>query len=121
MIVKTVKTGRGSVLIEWEEAGRIKRGWIPDNLINKDLEVTPRTLREATPYGVPFERILKSVTITPTDLADALRRRHVWTEYDLTKNPEAISRAIIAACVISVSKIQTAVRDFGKSEVTDAE
>ena len=117
MIVSVVRdSGRGSHLVQWSEEGRLKRAWVPSRLISKDLEVSPKTLKESPPYGIPFDDALKSVTIAASTIADALHRRNIWTYEDLQKNPGSVSRALIAASELSVSSIQNSIREFLASD-----
>lgn len=116
MIVKRVRSGRGTILIEWTRDDMIHRGWIPDDMINADNEVTERTIQSSIPFGLPFEHIIDRQTISPQILADSLRRRGIWTEEDVMKNPETVQKAIIASAELSVSRIQSRIRSFHLSE-----
>lgn len=121
VIVKKVREGRGNVLIEWQEKGAVKRGWIPDALINGDSQVSQRTLSSALPYGFPIEHVLKDIKIEARQLSQALHKRGVWTEEDFKKNPEAIQRALLEVAGQSVSRIQSLVREAKFDEPAQAE
>lgn len=112
MIVTVIRPGRGTVLVQWQEDGKLRRGWIPDTLISPNSEVNNRVLSEAAPGGLPFEQIFKNISISAEDLADALRRRNIWTEEDIQRNPAAIAQALLVAAQVSVSRIQTMIREF---------
>lgn len=117
MIVTVVRdSGRGTKLVQWNDGG-LKRAWVPSHLVNEDLEVAWKVLQESPQYGLPFDHIVKSVTISADAFADALHRRGVWTQEDVMKNPDAVSKALIAATGISVSSFQNSVREFLTSEV----
>lgn len=118
MIVTVVRdSGRGSKLVTWTDGGHPRRSWVPTHLISPDLEVSLKVLQESAPYGLPFDQIIESVTITADAFADALHRRNIWTQEDVIKNPDAVSKALIAAAGLSVSSLQTSIREFLASEV----
>lgn len=118
MIVSVVRdSGRGTKLVQWSDGKSMKRAWVPAHLINQDLEVSFKTLNESPAYGLPFDHILQSVTISADVVADALHRRGIWTDEDVMRNPEAVSKALIAAMGLSVSSVQNSVREFLASEV----
>lgn len=118
MIVAIIRdSGRGTHLVQWREGNRLKRAWVPSRLVGHDLEVSAKTLRESPPYGLPFEDALKSVTIAAEDVAEALHRRNIWTFEDVQKNPDSVSKALIAAAELSVSRIQNSLREFLAAEV----
>lgn len=113
MIVSVVRdSGRGTKLVQWHDKGLLKRAWVPSHLVSSDLEVREKVLRESPPYGLPFDQIVKSVTISADDFAEALHRRGIWTQEDVMKNPDAVSKALIAATGVSVSTFQNSVRQF---------
>jgi hypothetical protein len=118
MIVSIIRdSGRGAKLVAWTEEGHPRRSWVPSHLISPDLEVSLKVLRESAPYGLPFDHIIKSVTITADAFSDALHRRNIWTQEDVMRNPDAVSKALIAAAGLSVSGLQSSIREFLASEV----
>ena len=118
MIVAVIRSGRGTILVQWQgNDGHLHRGWIPAQLINADLDISLSVLNEAMPGGLPFEKMFTNISFSAEDLAEALHRRNIWTEEDIARNPNEIAKALLSASSLSVSKIQTIVRDF-KPEVS---
>ena len=112
VIVRVIQRGRGAVLIQWNEDKRSLRGWVPDVAIDSDQRVNTSELDKAIPYGIPFQDLLEDIIISKQQLIDELHRRNIWTEQDIINNPVEISRAITASVSMSVSKFQTAVREY---------
>lgn len=118
MIVTVVRdSGRGNKLVQWNDGKSLRRAWVPTHLISPDLEVSFKVLNEGAPYGLPFDQIVESVSISADDVAEALHRRGIWTEEDVMRNPETVSKALIAAMGLSVSSFQNSIREFLASEV----
>lgn len=87
--VRIVQTKGQSALVEWQEEGRLFRGYLPVNLV-KDGTAEGADLAKAAPYGVPWERYINLAGLTVQALADELRRNGIWTVDDLMKRDRDI-------------------------------
>lgn len=116
MIVRTLVTNSGVTLVEWNDGTFLQRGWIPASYIDADQRVDDAKLGRAAPYGLPLNLILKPITITPTQLADTLHRNGLWTSDDILKDANTTARAILHACGLGSSQVQTMVREYLESK-----
>jgi hypothetical protein len=118
MIVRIIRSTPAVVLVEWFEEGEKgkrdapRRGWIPSTAISANQEVDEKQLKKSVPYGLPYEKVLPSITITPEMLGNALRINGVWTAEDVLKNPMSISRALVDCMGLHTTQIQSLVREF---------
>ena len=87
--VRIVETKGRSALVEWDD-GCMHRVYVPVDSLDGKL-CPDNVLREAPAYGVPWELLLDLSGVTPNAVADALRRRHIWT----TEDAHTQSRALL--------------------------
>jgi hypothetical protein len=87
--VRIVETKGKSALVEWDD-GRMHRAYVPVESLDGKL-CPDNALKEAPVYGVPWELLLDLSGITPEAVADALRRKWIWT----TEDAHAQSRALL--------------------------
>ncbi len=100
--IRIVERKRENILVEWTEDGRIRRGWLRD----QGRDPTETEVLTAAPFGDAFEEALQPVLISPEDLADALRRRGLWTVKDAMREPGTVARAVAIAAGLSVASLQ---------------
>ena len=116
MIVKKIGEVKNSVLLEWHVGSTVFRGYLPTKLYRDGEEVPESALQKAVMYGLPYERILTSISITSSEMANEFRKRGLWTSADIKARPQEVSAALIACAHASSAKIQTAVRDYETKE-----
>jgi hypothetical protein len=87
MIAVTIIKSKGdTALVQWLEAGALKRGYVPLVLV-QDGQVDAEELSAAAPYGMNWERFLRPSAV---EIAEDLRREGIWTVHDLVSvNPRA--------------------------------
>ena len=105
--IRVLERRRGNVFFQWQEEGRLRRGWLRER--TPGWVPGPDDVMVAAPYGDPFEDVLPDVRISPEALADALRRKGVWTADEASANPQAIVHAIVLAAGLSYSMVQSAI------------
>lgn len=105
--VVTILTQNGaSSLVEWTQGGRQRRAWLPASLVDGGRCDTEELAR-GVPVGVDWEDFI--VSCTPLDVANALRRRGIWTLQDLqARFAEAKSAAWEASQINLVGLLQRA-------------
>jgi len=103
--IKIIRRRRGNVLAQWTEDDYLRRGWLRE----REVGWIPTTIDvlTAAPYGDPFEDVLSDVHISREALADALRRKGIWTAEDAEGNLSAIVRAIAIAAKLPANKVQS--------------
>ena len=87
--VRIIEAKGKSALVEWDD-GHLHRAYVPVESLNGKL-CPDDILREAPAYGVPWELLLDLSEITPEAVADALRRKWIWT----TEDAHTRSRALL--------------------------
>ena len=112
--------GLKTVLVEWLRDEKQARGYVP----NKALEmaedgkhglVSPEVLEAATPYGLPWAKLIQ-LQATPEGIENALHRAGIWTFEDLRTNPMPALGAIQAAYWLDMSILLMAADKFQKGE-----
>ena len=87
--VRIVETRGKATLVQWDD-GRLHRAYVPTDAL--DGQACPDTvLQDAPAYGVPWELLLDLSAITPEAVANALRKKGIWT----TKDVHTQSRALL--------------------------
>jgi len=113
--VKVLNDQGKTVLVEWVEDNKIKRGFIPSKNLATDSLVAKKVLSAATPYGLPWAKLIK-LQATPEGIEVALHRAGIWTMEDLMKNPMPALGAIQAAYWLDMSILLMAAQEFEKGE-----
>lgn len=112
----TVVGKRGqAVLVEFQQGG-LRRVYVPRDAV-MDEEVDDGALEAGIPYGVPWEEFVQVVGVTPDDLADALRRRGIWTAEDLQKRHDAALGALMALTGLTLAALRKAASQYRNMEV----
>jgi hypothetical protein len=84
--VTIIKSKAETALVQWLEAGALKRGYVPLALVQEG-QVDADELSAAAPYGVAWEQFLRPAAL---EIAEDLRREGIWTVRDLVSvNPRA--------------------------------
>ena len=91
--VKVVLRNKETALIQYYEAGRLRRGYVPVAAVQED-KVFYEDLDAVTPYGAEWESIVK-LDPTPAAIASALRAVGVWTFEDMALNRRSVESAIL--------------------------
>lgn len=108
--VTVVNRQGASVLVEWQDNGNLRRASLPARSV-VDNEVDDTELGYAVAYGLPWEQLL-TVRVTPDAVANALRRRGIWTASDLQRSPNVALAALQEAYSIDVSALLSAVKNI---------
>ena len=119
LVVRIIQRGPVSSLIEWRLDETLNRGWVPNELIDGDQKVALSMLGSAIPYGLPLSQVLGSIKIESREVVEAMHREGLWAAQDFQKNPQSIARALMSACGLSASKIQSKIREF-ESNIKEA-
>lgn len=102
--VRVIEQRGPSVVVEY--GGGMKRCIIPAEEVTSG-GVDPATLEMGAPYGIPWESVL-TLSATPQQLADELRRNGIWTVADLESNPQAAFGAIQAVYGVDLAALYKA-------------
>jgi len=103
--VKLVATDGQAAIVEYQEAGKIKRAIVPNGDVIKG-RVSKRTLDMSIPYGgVELTNLPEWLTISTADLQDTLRQRGLWTKEDYLKSPEVILGVLQKLYGVDVTRI----------------
>lgn len=94
MEVKVISQDGKSVLVEWMDNGRLKRGVLPASEVRRGKYTTKRALNMAAPYGMPWEELVQ-LKATSEQLAENLRRRGIWNLEDMRKKMNEVQTAIM--------------------------
>jgi hypothetical protein len=96
--VKIIRDSGPTCLVEWTEHDDLWRAYVPKEVI-QHLRVSADELAAGTPYGVRWEKLIE-VHATPERVAQALRRRGIWTAEQLNGRwPEAKTAMIEATAM----------------------
>lgn len=79
-----------AVVVEWVGTNGLQRGVLPAEAVKPDGTVNPDDLLLASPYGLPFESLVKARTVTPERIAQALRTAGIWTLEDVRRESRLI-------------------------------
>ncbi len=109
--VKIIRDNGPACLVEWKEHDDLQRAYVPKEVIH-NLRVAADELGAGTSYGVRWERFIE-VHATAERIANALRRRGIWTLDGLEGRwPEAKAAMWEAVAVDLVDML----RRIGQSE-----
>ena len=108
--VTVVKRSHEAVLVEFVRDGKVGRVIIPASA--DVLALTAGDLDLGIPWGIPWEDLLKEVTITPAQLAEALHNAGIWTAQDLQVNTRAAIGALQAVFQIDLAYLLTVAREY---------
>jgi hypothetical protein len=105
-----------TILVEWtDEKGLLRRGFVPAKAFTGE-GVTQKSLDRATPYGVPFERLVKiTISISPEAIAEELRRAGIWTLDDLRQHFRVALGAFQKGLVLDIAALMRAAEDYQKT------
>lgn len=104
MKVKTIEIKGQSALVEWEQDGMLRRGYVPAEIIEDD-HVDETDLDRSIPYGLLFEEVMGDVSAS--EIIDSLHRAGIWTYSDLTARDRRLIRIgtdLIGAVVWAAAK-----------------
>lgn len=104
--VRLLETKGSSSLVEWQDAS-LHRGYIPAKEVDADGTVPAPVLDEAILYGIAWEKHI-TLSATAEALADALRRRGIWTARDLQTKQQAALGAIISVYTVDLGALNKA-------------
>lgn len=112
--------GLKTVLVEWLRDEKQARGYVPSKALEmaedgKHGLVSPEVLEAATPYGLPWAKLIQ-LQATPEGIETALHRAGIWTFEDLRTNPMPALGAIQAAYWLDMSILLMAADKFQKGE-----
>lgn len=82
-----------SALVEWEERGRRRRGYVPAEELDGDA-VAKDALAAAMPYGVAWGELVDFSGLTPEAFEATLNEAGVWTVKDLERQPGCVPAAL---------------------------
>jgi hypothetical protein len=115
--VRIVREVDGSVLIQWHDGNRLHRGEVPLSLLHDqegDRAIVKGTdLQSLPPYGEHWESLVQ-VSITPDQIAVALRQNGIWTAEDATRNENLVLAAFRASQNQDYADFIEAVRSIQK-------
>lgn len=109
MKVRVLRCQGAAALVEWIEDDLLQRAVVPAEMV-EDGQCDSDALAAGIPYGVPFEDLLQPA-VTPRALAQALRRRGIWTTEDVYRKPNEVIAALQSAYGLDLAAIQAAVRE----------
>lgn len=122
MSVSVVFRKSSAILVEFTDPkGHTARRSIPANQVElydngTKAKVSNEVLEQGISYGIPFEYRLRSVTVTPVELADSFHLNGIWTSEDIVNNQKAVISSLLSAFKISLSDILALADEFSKKE-----
>lgn len=121
MDVKVLDVQNGTAQIELIIDGDIKRGLVPEEVLQDNNTLDDALVSLVVPYGLDWEYILEDAIghITPQRLAAELRRVGLWTIQDLRANPQAAFGALQAVYGLDFSALLRSAEDYANLEVTN--
>lgn len=108
--VTVIKQMGATLLVQWMEGKRRKRGYIPSEELIKD-KVDKEVLEMVQPYGIPFADIVE-MKATPQRLEDKLYDSDIWTLDDLMKHSKLIPGIIQSVYSVDMAALFTAARNY---------
>lgn len=109
MIVTIVRRKGESLLVEYQEDGRLKRVLVPATAVSETGEISAEVVEMGIPYGEAWASMIQVNTVTAEDIEDALHRSGVWTADDLRKHPQAAVGALQQVYGIQLAVLLAAV------------
>jgi len=85
--ITVVKTVGQSALVEWSDGKRLRRAYVPVVELEGD-KCKEKVLDAGIEYGAEWEKYLEKITVSPSDVADALRNSGFWTPDDIECKPK---------------------------------
>lgn len=121
MDVRLLSKQDGTALIELIIDGNIRRGFVPEEVLQDDNTLDDALISLVVPYGLDWEFILENAIgqVTPQRLAAELRRVGLWTLQDLRSNPQAAFGALQAVYGLDLSTLIRTAEDYAQLEVTN--
>ena len=108
--VKIIRDSGPTCLVEWTEHDDLRRAYVPKEVI-QHLRVPVEELAAGTPYGVRWERLIE-VHATPERVAQALRRRGIWTAEQLRGRWSEAKTAIWEAVAMDLVGLLRRVEEY---------
>jgi hypothetical protein len=101
-----------SALVQWNDGGALKRGYVPAGEVSADGKCPADVLSASIPHGALWEEILEEILRTRPLTADAfatsLRAHGIWTAEDVERNPRGAQRAINAIVGVTIGALRRA-------------
>ena len=105
----TILESRGpSLLVEWTQDERTYRAILPKDAI-RDGEIDDEEAAKGIAYGLDYEQLI-AITVTPEQIATALRARGYWTVEDLERNWDKVQRVFALAVYRDAAAMLSAAR-----------
>jgi len=105
----TILEDRGpSLLLEWTQDERVYRAILPKGAV-QDGEIDEEEAAKGIAYGLDYERLI-AITVTPEQIAAALRARGYWTVEDLERNWAKVQRVFALAVYRDAAAMLSAAR-----------
>lgn len=104
--VTIIGTNGASALVEWQEAGRQQRAWLPAITV-VDGRCDSEELARAIPVGVDWTEYISE--FGPADIANQLTRRGIWTKADFKARLPDAKAALWELCGQALAGILRAI------------
>lgn len=113
---------KSAVLLEYVDSeNRTQRISVPTDVIKIESDdetvfLTEKIIDLGIPYGIPWEYKLKSLSISPEQIANALHSNGVWTAEDVLKHPDSVKNSLMSMLGVLLSSIVKTAREFISKE-----
>jgi len=101
--VTVIEQNQKTALVEWKTKTGLRRVIIPASEV-KPGGVDEPILDAGIEYGLPWEKLV-SISVTPAQLAEALRVNGLWTGDDIARNQSKALGVINSLLCIELSKL----------------
>jgi len=108
--VSVIRRMGETILVEWMEGKRRKRGFIPTSKLDDD-KVDEKEIAMARPYGIPFADVIQ-LKATSQQLEDKLYDNGIWTLEDLTANSRILPGILQSVYAVDMAALFRVARDF---------
>ena len=101
--VRVIDRNEHTALVEWLDTEKLVRHYVPNEAVSSG-QVTYEDLAIATPYGTPWEEEIQPVSLTPEQIAEALRARGIWTFEDMALDRRRAETAVLSIVRNNISQ-----------------
>ena len=101
--VNVIEIQKSAAVVEWKTKAGLKRVVIPVAEIHSQ-SVAADVLEAGIEYGIPWEKVI-TITVKPSDYADALRTAGIWTAEDVGRKQMVVRGVLNAVLDIEFSKL----------------
>jgi len=109
---RKIKRKGSAVLLEYSQDGVLKRSIVSSKDIegfkevDSNIVIPENLLDQGIPYGIPWELMVMSYTITPLIVSEKLHSLGIWTYEDAISKPQLVMEAVFSCCTDLLAQVQ---------------